>query len=226
MFNPYQTDYSQLWDSLGPKLPPQQQNRNSIPYAPNMVPPNQNGQAQNAMGGMNPSQMMGMLNMFKGNGANSDPSSGLLTGQGGTFGGNMGSNIQWNPTSYGSGTMLGDDYGLMGGSSGGGSMLGDDYGLLGSSGGGSSAGGGMSGLAGAATPLAFAAMIGGGKLIEHNNPDSTYGRGLLSMLGPDFNQIKADPKLGFTTALGVPFLNGFIRNDKAAHAKPEWDFFG
>lgn len=99
----------------------------------------------------------------------------------------------------------------------------DSFGSSGAaSGGASGAGGGMSSLAGAATPALFAALIGAGKNVESNNPDSWYGRGLLSMLGPSGNQIKQDRKLGWTTALGIPFVNGFIRNDDAAKADPEW----
>jgi hypothetical protein len=71
-----------------------------------------------------------------------------------------------------------------------------------------------------ATPAAFAALIGAGKLIEHNNPGSWYGRAGLSLLGPSGKQVladPADPRLLFAGPLA-----GFIRNDEAASAKPEW----
>lgn len=85
--------------------------------------------------------------------------------------------------------------------------------------------GGGAGAMGSLGPIgAIAALIASGKTIEHNNANNPLGRGLLSMLGPSLNQVKADPKLGLTTLFGLPFLNGFIRNDKAAHAKPEWSF--
>jgi hypothetical protein len=84
-------------------------------------------------------------------------------------------------------------------------------------------GSGLGGWAGSlGTPLAYAALIGAGKAVEHNNPDSWIGRALLSGLGPSIAQIKEDPKLGLTTALGLPFLNGWIRSDEAAREEPEW----
>ena len=72
------------------------------------------------------------------------------------------------------------------------------------------------------SPFAIAALIMAGKRVENQNADNPLGRGLLSMLGPSAAQIKEDPKIGLTTALGIPFINGWIRNDKAANAKPEW----
>lgn len=76
-------------------------------------------------------------------------------------------------------------------------------------------GGGFS--ASSVSPLVYARLIAAGKVIENKNPNSFLGRGLLSGLGPSFNQVKADPKLAF---LG-PFA-GLFRNQKAAEAKPEW----
>ena len=63
----------------------------------------------------------------------------------------------------------------------------------------------------------FAALIAAGKMAEYKNPDSVYGRASLSLLGPSFNQLKADPKLAFLGPLG-----GIFRNDEAAKAPPEW----
>ncbi len=71
---------------------------------------------------------------------------------------------------------------------------------------------------------AIATAIVAGKTIEQKNPNSIVGRGLLSGLGPSFNQIRADPKLGALTLAGLPFLGGAVRNDKAANASPEWAF--
>lgn len=88
--------------------------------------------------------------------------------------------------------------------------------------GGPAGGGGASGLGALGPAAGFAALIGSGKLIENKTHDTPLGRGLLSGLGPSLAQIQKDPKLGFTTAIGVPFLNGWLRNDDAAEADPEW----
>lgn len=95
----------------------------------------------------------------------------------------------------------------------------------GAAGGSGAAAGGSGAGAGAgafAIPAAAAVGIMAGKTLESQYPDTWLGRGLLSGLGPSIPQVMADPKLGLTTALGLPFLNGWIRNDKAANAKPEW----
>jgi hypothetical protein len=136
---------------------------------------------------------------------------------GGSGGGSAGAPIGTAGTSYGTGALgeFGGGSAWAGGNVGAAGEVGSVSGMGGST-------GGMSSLAGAATPLMWAALIGLGKGVEHKNPNTPYGRALLSGLGPSLNQIKADPKLGLTTALGVPFLNGWIRNDKAAKAKPEW----
>lgn len=101
--------------------------------------------------------------------------------------------------------------------------FGGGSGLLGGEGAGGVLGGeGFAGMGAMATPLAFAALIAGGKMIEHDNPDSWYGRALLSGLGPSISQIEADPKLGLLTAIGLPFLGGWLRSDDAADTAPEW----
>lgn len=61
------------------------------PSAPQPQP-----QAQGGLAGMDPSKLAGLLQMFKGSGANTNPAAGLLTGPGGIFGGGLGSNINWN----------------------------------------------------------------------------------------------------------------------------------
>lgn len=90
---------------------------------------------------------------------------------------------------------------------------------------------GMSNLAGSATPLLYAYLIGQGKMIEGNNPDSALGKGLLGGLGPSFNQLKEDPVgMGLPSLLGVPFLAPFFASDDARKAKPEfagiWESLG
>ena len=82
--------------------------------------------------------------------------------------------------------------------------------------------GGGSGLAAAAPALGYAYLIGQGKMLENQYPDSPLGRALLSGLGPSIPQMIADPKLAGFAALGVPFLGGVFRNDKAAKAEPEF----
>lgn len=127
-------------------------------------------------------------------------------------------------------TMAGGSLGMTGfGAGGAGSGMGALGGVgagagtaAGAGGAGAGAGGGLAAMG----PIAgFAALIGGGKLLEERNSQSPVGRGLLSMLGPSISQMRADPKLAVTTAVGLPFLNGFIRNNKAASAKPEWAGF-
>ncbi len=85
-----------------------------------------------------------------------------------------------------------------------------------SPGGGPQSGGGLGGKFGG--PALFAYLIAKGKTLEQKNPNSVLGRGLLSGLGPSFNQVKKDPKL----AVIPHFLHGWLRNKKAAKAKPEW----
>ena len=77
--------------------------------------------------------------------------------------------------------------------------------------------GGWGSLSSAGPIGAMIAAIVAGKTIESKNPDTAYGRASLSLLGPSFNQVKADPKLAFAG----PFA-GLIRNDEAANASPEW----
>jgi hypothetical protein len=82
---------------------------------------------------------------------------------------------------------------------------------------------GVSNWAGGATPLLYAYLIGKGKMIEADNPDSPLGKGLLATLGPSIAQIKEDPKgMGLPTALGLPFLTPFTGSDKARRTAPEW----
>lgn len=90
---------------------------------------------------------------------------------------------------------------------------------------------GMSNIAGGATPLLYAYLIGQGKMIEGNNPDSALGKGLLGGLGPSFNQLKEDPVgMGLPSLLGAPFLAPFFASDDARKAKPEfagiWESLG
>lgn len=82
---------------------------------------------------------------------------------------------------------------------------------------------GMSNIAGSATPLLYAYLIGQGKMLESENPDSALGKGLLGGLGPSFNQLKEDPVgMGLPSLLGFPFLAPFFANDKSRRAKPEF----
>lgn len=88
---------------------------------------------------------------------------------------------------------------------------------------GSGSAGGGSGMMGSLGPIAaIMAAVAATKEMERAQGNSTMGKIWGTFNAPSFNQIKADPKLGFTTAAGIPFINGFIRNDKAANAKPEW----
>lgn len=88
--------------------------------------------------------------------------------------------------------------------------------------GGAGAGAAGAGAAAMAIPAAIAAAIMGGKELEQRESKSPLGRGLLSGLGPSFSQVKEDPKLALTTLLGVPFINGAIRSDKAGSATTDW----
>jgi hypothetical protein len=117
--------------------------------------------------------------------------------------------------SFGAGGMAGGGF-AQGGAMGGG--FGQGGAAMGSAG-----GGGMgSALAGAGPYAAMAAAVLAGKTAEYKNPGEWYSDASLSLLGPSFNQMKEDPKLGLMTALGLPFLNGFIASDKAKAAPPEW----
>jgi len=91
--------------------------------------------------------------------------------------------------------------------------------------GGAGAGAGATG-AGGLGALGWAGLIAAGviagKETEQTQSQNPIGRGLLSALGPSIPQMKEDPKLALTTALGVPFINGAIRSDKSASAAPEW----
>lgn len=89
----------------------------------------------------------------------------------------------------------------------------------GGAGGGAAAAGGLGALGWAGL---IAAGVIAGKETEQTQSQNPIGRGLLSALGPSIPQMKEDPKLALTTALGVPFINGAIRSDKSASAAPEW----
>ena len=95
----------------------------------------------------------------------------------------------------------------------------------GAAGGGAGAGG--AGGAALMNPyLAIPAAVVAGKTYESYHPDSPISRASLSLAGPSAGQMMKDPKLAATTALGVPFLNGFIRSDKAAGADTELQWLG
>lgn len=98
---------------------------------------------------------------------------------------------------------------------GGGAGAGAAGGGAGASGGAGAAG--MAGMGYAAIPAAVIA----GKYYETNHPDSPLARTSLSLAGPSAGQMMEDPKLAATTALGLPFLNGFIRSDKSAGKENE-----
>ena len=90
-------------------------------------------------------------------------------------------------------------------------------------GGGAGAGGGASGGLGGMGPLLYAYLIGKGKMLENENPDSALGKGLLAGLGPSFAQVREDPMgMGLPTALGLPFLTPFTGSKKARATEPEW----
>lgn len=100
--------------------------------------------------------------------------------------------------------------------------------MFGGSGGGASSGGAGSsgGSAAMMNPYtAIAALVLAGKTAEYKNPGEWYSDASLSLLGPSLGQMREDPKLGLTTLLGLPFLNGFIANDDAKSAAPEWGAF-
>lgn len=89
-----------------------------------------------------------------------------------------------------------------------------------------SSGGGMGGVGAAAIPAAIAAAIGFGKNTEANHANTPFGDGLLAALGPDINQVVADPiGMGLPTLLGVPFITPFTARKEAKSAKPEWSPF-
>lgn len=89
--------------------------------------------------------------------------------------------------------------------------------------GGTAAGGGLgSGLAAAGPYAALAALVGGAKIMETNNPDNMWGRASLSLAGPSIAQMVEDPKLAGLAAVGLPFLGGWLRDDDAARTAPEW----
>lgn len=118
---------------------------------------------------------------------------------------------------------MGGDYGMFGGSSG--AAAGGEAGSLGGASASSGSTGGASSAMGSLGPVAaIMAAVAASKAVEANqSPDSGFGKFLGSVNAPSINQIKEDPKIGVTTAIGIPFINGFIRNDKAASARPEWE---
>lgn len=91
--------------------------------------------------------------------------------------------------------------------------------------GGFGSGGGFGSSMSSFGPGFWAALIMLGKRVEHNNPDSPLGKGLLAGLGPSIAQIREDPKgMGLPTLAGLPFLTPFTGSKKARETKPEWDF--
>jgi len=96
----------------------------------------------------------------------------------------------------------------------------------GAAGGAGSGSGGVAGMGPVAGPALFAALIGSGKIIEHNNANNPLGQGLLAGLGPSFSQVKKDPVgMGLPTLLGAPFLTPFTSSRAAQDTKPEWQKF-
>lgn len=88
-------------------------------------------------------------------------------------------------------------------------------------------GSGMSNFAGAATPLAYAYMIGKGKTLENErlseDPDDPLGNFGLATLAPSGAQIAKDPVgMGLPTLFGLPFITPFTASDDAKKEKPEW----
>lgn len=73
-----------------------------------------------------------------------------------------------------------------------------------------------SGLAALGPAAGFAALIGAGKILQNNDPDSFMGKSLHGLLGPSISQMFADP---LNTLLG-PF-QGFT-SSKARNTEPEW----
>lgn len=89
-----------------------------------------------------------------------------------------------------------------------------------------SSAGGMGGVGAAAIPAAIAAAIGFGKNTEANHANTPFGDALLAGLGPDINQVVADPiGMGLPTLLGVPFITPFTARKEAKAARPEWSPF-
>lgn len=101
--------------------------------------------------------------------------------------------------------------GMGGGSAGGGGA---------GAGGGASPGGSMGSLGPIAAIMAAVAVSKGAEARNSDGPIGTLGR---TFMAPSGNQIKEDPKVGMTTALGIPFINNWIMNDKAKKARPEWE---
>lgn len=116
---------------------------------------------------------------------------------------------------------------FMGGFGGGGSAAG---GSAAGTAGGSAAGGSAAGGSGAASSLGSLGPVGAimagvvaSKGLEYRHPNGVIGTLGQTFNAPSFNQIKKDPKVGVTTALGIPFINSLIMNDKAKKAQPEWE---
>lgn len=112
-----------------------------------------------------------------------------------------------------------------GGAAAGGAANGVEAAAAANSAGAGGAGGGMGSL-GALGPVgAIMAAVALTKGMEYRNPDSLAGKLSRTFNAPSLAQIKEDPKVGVTTALGVPFLNNWLMNDKAKKTKPEWESF-
>ena len=113
-------------------------------------------------------------------------------------------------------------YGMLGGQTAGGGMAAG--GTEAAGGASSAAGGSSSGMMGSLGPIgAIAAAVMMSKGMEADQGNSPMGKVMGSLNAPSAAQIMEDPKTGVTTAFGVPFLNGFIRNDESANARPEWE---
>lgn len=85
---------------------------------------------------------------------------------------------------------------------------------------GGSGGGAMGSLGPIAAIMAAVALSKG---VEYRNSDNMLGKLGQTFNAPSINQIREDPKVGLTTALGIPFVNSFIMNKKAKKAQPEWE---
>lgn len=96
--------------------------------------------------------------------------------------------------------------------------------MPGMGGGGGAGGGGAGGAMSSLGPIAaIMAAVAATKGAEARNPDSLVGKLGRTFNAPSGAQIAADPKVGMTTALGIPFINNWIMNDKAKKARPEWE---
>lgn len=120
---------------------------------------------------------------------------------------------------------MGSEYGMFGGSSGatGGATSGGANSLGGASAGSGSGSSGASSMGSLGPVAAIMAAVAASKAVEANNSNNGLGKALGSFNAPSIAQIQADPKTGFTTAAGIPFVNGFIRNKKSAETRPEWE---